>query len=71
MIFLPMILRKITEQMIYQPRLIKNMVLYFIFKCTGEMGGKKCDIFTIVEKRKAENSIFIVAFFKKKNQRMR
>ena len=40
MIFLPMILRKITEQMIYQPRLIKNMILYFIFKCTGEMGGK-------------------------------
>ena len=26
------------EQMTYQPRLIKNMVLYFIFKCTGEMG---------------------------------
>ena len=70
MIFLPMILRKITEQMTYQPRLIKNMVLYFIFKCTGEM-GKKCDIFTIVEKRKAENSIFIVSFFKKKNPRMR
>ena len=33
--------------------------------------GKKCDIFTIVEKRKAENSIFIVSFFKKKNPRMR
>ena len=33
--------------------------------------GKKCDIFTIVEKRKAENSIFIVFFFKKKNPRMR
>ena len=58
------------EQMTYQPRLIKNMVLYFIFKCNGEI-EKKCDIFTIVEKRKAENSIFIVSFFKIKNQRMR
>ena len=68
--FIPMILRKIMEQMTYQPRLIKNMVLYFIFKCNGEI-EKKCGIFTIVEKRKAENSIFIVSFFKKKNQRMR
>lgn len=38
--FIPMILRKIMEQMTYQPRLIKNMVLYFIFKSTGETEKK-------------------------------